>query len=66
MRVEDVRVDKKEKQPIKAVPPNTIVGADEAIRPLGLLASKAKESPDCWDRCEETEQLFYGAVPIRG
>ncbi len=33
---------------------------NEAPRILGLLTGKAKEAPDCWDQCEDIEQMFYG------
>lgn len=32
-------------------------------RILGLLAGKANESSDCWDHCEDIEQMFYGPKP---
>jgi hypothetical protein len=66
MRVDSFRMDEGEKQPINAIPSKKTIGMDHATRSLGLLAGQAKESPDCWDRCEETEQLFYGAEPLRG
>jgi hypothetical protein len=59
-------VDEGEKRPINAIPSNKKIGMDHAPRPLGLIAGQVKESPDCWDRCEETEQLFYGAEPLGG
>jgi hypothetical protein len=62
--VEDLRVDKKEKQPIKVATPNAMAGVCESMRPLGLLAGQTKESPECWHCCELTEQLFYGAEPL--
>ncbi len=58
MRVDSFRMDEGEKQPINAIPSKKTIGMDHATRSLGLLAGQAKESPDCWDRCEETEQLF--------
>ena len=53
-------------QPNDVVSPTMIVGLDEAALPLGLLAGKAKEAPDCWDPCEEVEQLFYGVRTSQG
>jgi hypothetical protein len=48
------------KQPFDVVSSTVVVWVDELARPLGLLAGKANEAPDCWDTCEETAQLFYG------
>ena len=36
------------------------VGALAGPRPLGLLAGKVQESPDCWESDPELEQSFYG------
>lgn len=33
---------------------------NEAPRILGLLTGEAKEAPDCWDQCEDIEQMFTG------
>ncbi|MEX1115802.1 MAG: type II toxin-antitoxin system prevent-host-death family antitoxin [Akkermansiaceae bacterium] len=53
---EMVVVAKAGKPMVQLVP----VAAVGSARPLGLLAGKAKESPDCWSRDEEVERWFYG------
>lgn len=59
-------VNQSAKPPTNEVSPATTLGADNADCPLGLLAGKAKEAPDCWNPCEETEQLFHGAETSQG
>ena len=31
-------------------------------RPLGLLADRVREAPDCWDPNPGLEDLFYGSA----
>ena len=37
------------------------VGGAGTVRPLGLLAGKVVESPECWDADPEVERWFEGA-----
>ncbi len=55
---EDVVIAKAGKPMVRLVPVSTLAGP----RPLGLLADRVREAPDCWDPDTGIEESFYGSA----
>lgn len=52
---EDVVIAKAGRPMVRLVPVSTLAGP----RPLGLLADRVREAPDCWEPDPGIEDLFY-------
>jgi prevent-host-death family protein len=55
-RGEDIVIAKAGRPIVRLVPVTEVQG----LRPVGVLAGRIRESPDCWDPDPEIEALFYG------